>query len=67
MGIYNIVIIIEDTVFQVTEKQYKDILLEKEKADDLPYGSNHLHMSNYLLLNKEKYKEIGVVYYDFRL
>ncbi|MGC4130498.1 MAG: hypothetical protein QM564_13320 [Bergeyella sp.] len=60
------IIIIEDTVYKVSEKEYKKILEVQKEADNLPFGGD-LHMDEYLYSNKDKYKEIGVVDFDFRL
>lgn len=60
------IIIIEDTVYRVSEKKYKKILEVKEEAERLPFGSD-LHLDEYLQFNKKNYKKIGVVDFDFRI
>lgn len=60
------IIIIEDTVYKVSEKEYKKIIEVREEAERLPFGGD-LHLDEYLHFNKDKYKKIGVVELDFRL
>jgi hypothetical protein len=55
------VIIIENTVYKVSERHFKEI-----KNAEIKY-TEEVEMSDWLHDNKYKYKVIGDVDYDFRL
>jgi len=58
------IIIIEDCVYKVTNKQFKII---KSKENSLEYSDFELEMDTYLLENISKYKLIGNISYQFRI
>ena len=56
------VIILESTVYQITEVQFKQL---KKVENDHP--KNDMKLYDYLEQNKSKYKLVGDVNFDFRL
>ncbi len=58
-------IIIEDTVYQVRDKQYKAIEVERTKVDDSTVSQ--INFWDYLMDTKDQYKLIGLVEFDWRL
>ena len=60
------VILIEDTVYQVSEEEFQEIKETERQANNLPFGTD-LHIDEVLHFEKENYKLIGVVDFEFRL
>lgn len=64
------VIIIEDTVYKISEKEYKQLQYMENKINNAQYPENqHLEMalSNYFDENKDKYTKVGTVDFHFQL
>ena len=62
------VIILESTVFKVTEKQYNEIRkMEAEIHKNGYHPDNDLKVSEWLDEHRPTYKEVGIVDYEFRL
>ena len=62
------VIVIERTVYKVTEKQFEEIRkIESDIHKNGYHLDNDIKVSDYLESNKHLYEEIGIVDYDFRL
>lgn len=59
------VIIIEDTVYKVTDRQYKDILRIQDGARETSIEEYIIDI--YLQQNKQNYNLVGVIDFDFRL
>jgi len=59
------IIIIEGTVYRVTEGQFKDIQKISEINND--HHNDELVVSEYLEENKHNYTLLGEIDYDFRL
>lgn len=60
------IIILDDIVYKVSEKEFGKILKAKEEAEKLPFDQEFF-LDEYLQSNKENYKNLGTVDFDFRL
>jgi hypothetical protein len=62
------VIVIESTVYKVTEKDYKSLIKMKEEITAKGYyHGEDVDMMNFIDSKKAGFKEIGVIEFDFRL
>ena len=62
------VVVIENTVYNITEKQFKQ--LKKVQDDTLKHGyrpDNEMIIADYLDEHKHEYRLVGEVEFDFRL
>lgn len=57
------VIIIEDTVYRISEREFEKIIEVQEEAGRLPFGAE-LHIDEYLHSNKSRFKELGPIDFD---
>ena len=58
------IIIIHETVYQVSEKQYEQIKKVETEADNLPFGGD-MHLEEFLNSNTENYKLLGDIDFEF--
>lgn len=62
------VIVIESTVYKITEMQFKKLTAYQKEIFKHGYHSEcEMDMNNFLEKNKPKYKIVGDVEFDFRL
>lgn len=58
------IIIIHETVYQVSEKQYEQIKKVEAEANNLPFGGD-MHLEEFLNFNTENYKLVGDIDFEF--
>ncbi|GEM_PF-3199166 len=58
------IIIIENIVYKVSEKQFKEITEVQNESEALPFGAD-IFIEEYLLFNKDNYKKVGEIDIDF--
>lgn len=62
------IIILEDIVYKVSDKDYKLIRSKQEEIFSKDYyHAQALDMNDFLESIKDRFKEVGVIYFDFRL